>query len=133
MSLIDNIKKRGAKDILNPKKWGAYIDGEIIEKNGIHLEYNEIIPFCQQLMMRLIRCSECVEAGKCVGCGCIMPLAAIVPNNFCSEEKWKEMVPPEDWEKYMKEKGMRFKAMMSPEDWKKYIEETEIKFGIEYE
>lgn len=109
MNLIDNIKKRGARDILNPKKWAAYLDGEIIENGGIHLSYEEIIPFCQQLMVRLIKCSECVEAGKCVGCGCKMPIAAIVPNNFCSEEKWKEMMTPENWNKYLEETGLKFK------------------------
>lgn len=120
MSLVDNIKNRGLKDILNPKKWmiylknKAYLWGEPIDKEKESPQ--EVLAYCEQVVMRTILCPQCIQAGKCIGdgtsgsgCGCLMPDAAIDKTNFCSEGNWSKQLSAEQWQEYKQDLGLTFK------------------------
>lgn len=88
-------------DIVNPKKWWAFIIGKLLNKY-VGLEY------CEQVVYRSIMCKPCVEAGSCTGCGCTMPDAIMAPNNWCSEGKWQPMMDKERWQNYKEDTGFQF-------------------------
>lgn len=96
MSIIGNIKKRGLKDISNPDKWKAYAEGSKIIKDGVHLSYEEILPFCEIVMYRSILCKDCAYGEKCEHCDCKMPAGIFTLPNFCSGDKWPKFTI-ENW------------------------------------
>lgn len=68
-------------DLVNPKKWWWLIRGEFVSLIiGQHV--------LEQIMVRTIKCEDCVKAGKCWSCGCHMPEKAYVLDAECSEGKW---------------------------------------------
>lgn len=103
MSIINNIRKRGAKDILNPARWTAYTDGNNIRNKGITLQYDEIVAYSEQVVYRKSLCGQCFEQGSCTHCGCVMPLSGVTPSSFCSGGNWDKMMRPEEWEKFKQE------------------------------
>ena len=113
-SIFDNIRKRGLKDVTNPERIKMYLDGEKIKKEGIHLSYEEILPFAEQLVFRSIVCSQCFREGKCRTCSCAMPVAAMVPKFECEEGSFTEMllkeglIDHEAWNKEKEDKGLSF-------------------------
>jgi len=120
MSLITNLKNRGLRDILNPKKWLIYLKhlaykwGEPIDADKE--DANDVLSYSEQVVMRSILCPQCVKAGKCVGdgtegsgCGCLMPDAIIDRINFCSEGQWGEMLPTDQWNEYKTNTGLTLK------------------------
>lgn len=56
----------------------------------------------EQANMRANKCPECVQAGKCVECGCKTPNMFFSPQKECSKKRWGKMLSKDDWEK-MKE------------------------------
>ena len=107
-SIFRNVKKRGLKDVTDPKRWAAYFNGQEIKKEGLHLTYEQIVPFTEMLMFRMLTCPECVQRGACTHCECPMPLKAMWPDDFCSAGKWTEFNSVEDWEKYKKSTNLKF-------------------------
>jgi hypothetical protein len=114
MSIKDvatNINRRGLKDILSKDTRKAYWDYEQIEEQGLLLDVAEIVPYTEQLMYRLTKCSRCVDAGKCngydgKGCGCPTPAKMISPTASCPEKRWDKMMEPEEWANYKKERNI---------------------------
>lgn len=102
-----NLKKRGATDILNPKKIKAYLQGFEIEKNGVHLSIEEIESFCEQIIYRRSMCPDCFSSSNCIHCGCKMPLSGYTPKNYCSGGNWGKMKSPEEWEEFKKEYNIK--------------------------
>lgn len=104
MSLITNIKKRGLKDALNPKKWKIF--ARYFFFRALKKEYPELsVPeFIEQATYRMSHpgCRECVLKGECVHCGCKSPDLFIDKDNWCSGEHWYEMQPPHLWEEFKK-------------------------------
>lgn len=94
--IVENIRKRGAKD-LNVSTYKAYKEWAEIEKNGLHLPPEEIISFAQQLVYRMLMCPECVSAGKCVACSCAMPQSMCAQQYKCKQDRFQEMMSPEEW------------------------------------
>ncbi len=82
------------KDLVNPLKWRAVYQAYKMRNEGITLAY------CEQVVDRSIKCSDCVAAGKCSHCGCSMPGAILAKDNFCSQGKWGPMLDQQNWDKY---------------------------------
>ena len=108
MGLIENIKKRGLKDALNPDKWSVMLEDKTLKKEGFHIPHNEMISWAEQLQYRLIVCAPCVKRGSCEHCGCDTPDAMLTPSNWCSAGHWDKYMAPEEWEKYKKENNIEF-------------------------
>jgi hypothetical protein len=120
-----NIRKIRYKDIINPKKWKAVL--EAYDKKylgGITLEFcqevdllsytepefaynlalskNTTIEYCQMVAYRAEKCSDCVEAGSCLHCGCSTPENMYARSNWCSAGKWPAHENDEDFVKHKK-------------------------------
>lgn len=108
MGVIENIKKKGFKDILNPKKWGFFIKSKSQDKNGIHLEKSEILSYSEQLVYRAIVCGECFKRGACVSCECPQPDAAILKEHECDLKKYRPMMEKDRWENFKKLNNIKF-------------------------
>lgn len=104
LGVLGNIRKRGTKDILDPKAWKAYKQWADIEKNGLTLEGEDIVSFAQQLVYRMIMCGECVNAGKCVACNCAMPQSMCCAAYKCKMNRFNEMMSPEEWQEFFQSK-----------------------------
>ena len=107
--ILNNLKNRGLKDVTNPEKIKNYFDGGKIKREGIHLDYEEILPYAEQLVYRSIKCRSCFDAGKCYDCQCPQPVAAMVVDHNCSVGKYTEMLDAETWKQKKKEEGITFK------------------------
>ncbi|CAA6809597.1 MAG: Unknown protein [uncultured Thiotrichaceae bacterium] len=112
-SLKRNMMARGVKDVSDPKKWAAYLEGGTIEKEGIHIPYSEITAYTEQLVYRTTLCQECCEAGVCPHCGCTMPKAAMVASKTCPKERWGAMMVADEWQAYKQEKQISFTVNQS--------------------
>ena len=118
-NIAENVKKRGLKDALDPNVWKTYRDYEEIEKNGLFLDVEDIDLYNEQYMYRKLRCSKCVEAGKCVGydtegCSCVCPAKMMPPCAECAELRWKAMKNTrEEWEQEKKDKNIQL-AVFQP-------------------
>lgn len=108
-SIIANIRNRGLKDVTNPEKIRNYFEGAEIKKEGINLNYEEILPYAEQLVYRSIMCSQCFKEGKCRDCQCPQPLSGMVPDHQCTEGNYDYMLPPKDWDKFKEEIELNFK------------------------
>lgn len=107
-SIFANIRNRGLKDVTSAEKIKNYFDGSKIKKEGIQLDYDEILSYSEQLVYRTIVCNPCMKAGKCHDCQCPQPLAAMVVDHNCSTGKYQTMKSPQEWEEYKKETGLKF-------------------------
>ncbi len=94
-------------DMINPRKWWAFIIGRILEKYVT-------FAYCEQAVYRSIMCKSCVKAGSCVGCGCAMPDALMAPGNFCSEGNWTGMMSKEEWNERKEVSGLEFNITINP-------------------
>ena len=111
MGVIENVKKRGLKDILNLKKWWIYIRSWFLDKfNLLPASYDNGLAYCEMVVYRSLQCPECVKAGKCIGCGCPVPEAILDPINECSEGNWEAVDSFEEWEKFKQITNLKFKA-----------------------
>ena len=91
-----NFKKRGLKDILNPKKWWIVIDASLAEYYGLTLAKAELVVY------RSLMCPKCVEKGECIHCSCGVPENMYSEENWCSGGNWG----PEDAVEFQKRKKM---------------------------
>ena len=121
--ILKNIRKRGLKDVTNPRNISSFLDLKAIEEEGLVLRYEDIVPYAEQLVYRMYNpgCSPCMKSGACVHCDCEQPGAAIVPQSECSadyyppmfletDEDGNERLSIEKWNEYKKEKGINFKV-----------------------
>lgn len=100
LSILRHFRKRGLRDVTNPKKLDAYLEWVDIEKNGVNIPADEIANYAEQITYRLKRCPDCVANGSCYHCGCNMPEKALAPCSSCSAGKWPSYLSKEEWEKY---------------------------------
>lgn len=113
MGIIDNIRARGLRDILNPKKWILYLTSKKQKVTGVTIPQEEVLTYAEQLVFRSLMCKECFKLGACIDCKCPQPDAAIVKTHECSMG--------------------RYRQMLGNDEWKKYKESNKIKFAIDYE
>jgi hypothetical protein len=113
--VLRNLKSRGLKDVLDPEVINAYSEWNDIKKNGLALEAEDIQSFSEQIVYRTSRCKTCVDAGECIDgerpCHCPMPAKAHTPLAKCSEGRWPQMMPHDDWTNYKAEKGIEVIAI----------------------
>ena len=99
MSLLNNLRKRGLTDILNPKKWGIF--ARYLKMKALRLEYEELsIPeYAEQIVQRMSHpgCRNCIIEGECTHCGCKSPELFFDKSNECSGANWFTMQSPESW------------------------------------
>jgi hypothetical protein len=102
MSLWQNIKKRGLKDLLNPLKWKVFVRSQVLR--ALKKEYPEMqVPeYQEQIAYRMSRpdCRKCVTSGECHHCGCVSPDLFYEADNWCSGNEWEGMIPAVDWNQY---------------------------------
>ncbi len=99
-AIVENVRKRGLKDVLDPQVWKTAKQWADIEKQGLLLPPGEIVSFAQQLVYRMVMCQSCVDAGKCPHCTCAMPHKMCCAAGKCPLERWQEMMEAGDWEKF---------------------------------
>lgn len=104
-SILSNLRKRGLKDILSKKRRAVYRESSHQQRDGIHLEFDEALAYCEQVVYRASLCSDCLKAGQCKHCGCLTPHIFFVRENECSGGNWLEMAKTtEEWEQFKKER-----------------------------
>ena len=84
----------------NPFKWRAYFKGTYNAKN---VPYE----FCEIVIYRSVMCNECLEAGKCVNCGCKTPDNFMALENWCNGGNW-DQTTIEQWKEYKQRTGLTF-------------------------
>lgn len=108
MSLINNLKKRGFKDILNPRKWKIF--ARYMAHTALNTEYPELdVPeYQEQIAIRMAHpgCRACIKSGECVHCGCKSPELFLDKTNECSGGHWFTMIDPEQWPEFKKKAGI---------------------------
>ncbi len=103
-----HIKKKGLSYFKDPVKRKVYFDWKTIELEGLHLQADEILSFCEQVVHRRITCTDCTKRGNCLDCECRMDQQPLVQNASCSLDKWGTMLQPEDWNKYKELAQLQF-------------------------
>lgn len=84
-----------------PSRWYAFITGKLLDK---YLTYE----YCEQVVYRAIRCSDCLDRGHCDKCMCSTPdlFMNVSPTVQCKEKKWLPYMPPEEWREYKEAMGI---------------------------
>lgn len=101
--VLENVRARGLKDLVDPNVWRTYAEWSDIEKNGLVLPPEAIVSFAQQLVYRMVMCGECVRAGKCASCKCAIPQKMCCAAAKDALGRWPEMMPPEEWNEFFKD------------------------------
>jgi len=103
MGIVDNIKKKGLRDILNPVKWLIYIQ-HLREKyiTGVRIKKEDAFSYAEQLLFRQNLCKDCYKAGSCIACGCEINGLMTTSSASCSEGRWKKMLNRKEWEQLKK-------------------------------
>lgn len=125
MSILTNLRKRGLKDVLDPKRWKLYFRGKKREKDGTTLQIaeeetltvnnEELQSFIEQVIYRqsFAECKQCLEKGECIHCGCKSPELFYDKEMVCSGGNWQEMKLPEDWNEYKKDIGIEITTVQN--------------------
>lgn len=109
LTIFGFLRKKGVRGI-TAKKLSAYAQYKKICLEGIHLESEIIVAYCEQVVWRMYgRCRPCLEAGKCVDCTCTTPGNMFTPRYTCSSAGgFPEMMNPDEWELFKFENGITF-------------------------
>jgi len=119
MGILRNLRNRGLKDILNPKRWVMFLRSKKVQvKSSIHGEaqalkdeYHEIFEdrrLLEQVVVRMTSnsCRPCLTGGECVHCGCKSPDLFFERDMECSGLSWFSMVDPDEWDEYKEGSGI---------------------------
>lgn len=101
MSLIENIKKRGLKDIFSTRVF-SYIEAQFQKIFGVWTKQEDQIAYSEQILYKGIVCSDCKKNGSCTHCGCSFPDLAVSKISVCSQGNWGKVMNNKDWENYKK-------------------------------
>lgn len=89
-----------AADLVKPWKWMSFVRGTIY---AWFLRPH----ITEQIMLRYLVCPECVEAGKCIDCGCSLD-KFMDPRAQCSLGKWGAIEKnPDIWKAIKKEYNIK--------------------------
>lgn len=108
MGLIENIKRRGLKDITDPKVIRAYISWLWIELFGYNIKSKDILSFAEQIQYRALKCKPCLDNGTCLHCGCPAQEKISNPKSACSNYQWEKLMSAEDWKIYKEDNKITF-------------------------
>lgn len=101
MSIWTNIKKRGVKDILNPKRVKVYVGAQINKLRGyVRIPYAEIESYCEQYIYRRWTCRSCYDNNECYHCGCKAKEVIAEKSSTCSAGEWFGMKGAKDWSEF---------------------------------
>lgn len=101
MSLIENIKKRGLKDIFSMRVF-AYLESIWQKLFGIEIAQKDMGAYAEQILFRKTVCKPCSEKGSCTHCGCNFYDLSISKNGTCSAGNFGKIMNAKDWEEYKK-------------------------------
>ena len=101
MSLIENIKKRGLKDIFSMRVF-SYIEAQFQKIFGVWTKQEDQIAYSEQLIYKAVMCPECKAKGECVFCGCNFKDLSVSKDAVCSEGRWGKIMDEKNWEEYKK-------------------------------
>lgn len=96
--------------MVNPKRWLMVL--KYFLRNWLNLvpeKDEDLIAYAEQVVMRSIMCSDCVNAGTCKECGCKVSALLVDPKAVDSLNKWEAMKGTDDWNSYKKEYGITFR------------------------
>ena len=99
MNLINNIKKRGLKDIFSFRVF-AYIESILQKLFGIRTKQEDQVAFAEQIIFRSVMCKPCQENKSCLHCGCDWNDLVTSKTATCSEGRWGKIYNKKDWENY---------------------------------
>lgn len=89
------------KDVLNPRKWVSVVVSYYTSR------FLYTLSDVEQIHYRMLECSDCMERGSCIHCGCDM-VKLLNKEETCSAGKWGPTKSKEDWKAYKKEHGIKF-------------------------
>lgn len=113
------------KDIINPVKWFAYLNGMALKERESELSQEHVI---EQLIYRRVRCPQCLVVdnhedypGKavcigtplCEGCTCDTWGKMLLVEEKCHCGKWGPIKSKEDWEAYKLKFNISIKLLMT--------------------
>lgn len=99
MSVIENIKKRGLKDIFS-KRIFSYIESQFQKIFGVRTKHKDQIAYAEQIIFKKTMCSDCAKAGVCTHCGCNFYDLSVSKESVCSQGRWGKVKSSKDWEEY---------------------------------
>ena len=98
------------KDIFSPKRWKAvYIwlikkQLKFFGESTTYLTKEELL----QYSYRVAKCGDCLQAGKCLHCGCDTEGRMNGITDECSAGKWKQMLSKEEMDNFLKDNEFKF-------------------------
>jgi hypothetical protein len=109
MSILSNLRKRGLRDLLNPKKWKIF--ARSLALRALKKEYSEMfVPeYLEQVSIRMSNpnCRTCLENGECLHCGCKTPDLFFEKSMECSGLNWFSMLDPISWKEHRDSQDIR--------------------------
>ncbi len=117
MSVFENIRKRGLKDIFS-KRVFAYLESIKQKLFGVRMRKEDAIAYAEQIVFKRSMCRECYDRGACVHCGCSFEDLSLSTQATCSAGKWGKTMDSESWNRYKSEylKGTDFGIVKSVKD-----------------
>lgn len=106
------------KDIFSPVRWRAvYVwllkrNLKYLGENDKYLTTNELL----QYSYRVAKCSDCLQAGKCLHCGCDAEGRLNGVTDKCSAGKWKMMLTDEEMSDILKDSEYKFNVEIIKKD-----------------
>ncbi len=98
------------KDIFSPKRWKAVYVWFLklgLKKTGETEKYlttNELL----QYSYRVAKCGDCLQAGKCLHCGCNAEGRLNGITDECSAGKWGQMLTDEEMKTFLRDNELIF-------------------------
>jgi hypothetical protein len=98
------------KDFFTPARWKSFIVWLLklllrrIDGSEVYLEFWEV----EQYMYRMLKCPDCVSAGKCTHCGCHTNGRMMNRDEVCSADKWGGFMSEEEWKEYKEFNKIKF-------------------------
>lgn len=99
MSLLENIKKRGLRDIFSRRVF-SYIESILQKIFGVRTKHKDQIAYAEQQIFKRAMCPNCYKAGVCEHCGCGFSDLTISKDAVCSVGRWGKVMPANSWEEY---------------------------------
>lgn len=99
MGIVDNIKKRGTKDIFS-KRVFAYIESLKQKFFGVWTKKEDQIAYAEQIIFKGAMCPECKANGSCIHCGCNFDDLAMSKVATCSDGRWGKVLNNKKWKEY---------------------------------
>lgn len=101
MGILENIKKRGFKDIFSNRIF-SYIESKFQGIFGIFTKKEDAVAFSEQVIFKRAMCPECYQNGSCLHCGCNFNELSVSKKATCSQGRWGKVMKKKEWDEYKK-------------------------------